>query len=117
MRRMKLSVGLAVLALLSATLGCRLPTSLTAPVETPTPTLAPAPTAPPALDESVSALEQRVMAVYESARVHERVSLPLQTRVNPLDLAVETGVIPVERPGRWDERSFLVRGEDMTWIK
>lgn len=58
-----------------------------------------------------------MMAVYESARVHERVSLPLQTRVNPLDLAVETGVIPVERPGRWDERSFLVRGEDMTWIK
>ncbi|MBI1929754.1 Gfo/Idh/MocA family oxidoreductase [Candidatus Poribacteria bacterium] len=58
-----------------------------------------------------------MMAVYESARLHERVSLPLQTRANPLDVAVETGVIPVERPGAWDERSFLVRGEAMNWIK
>jgi UDP-N-acetyl-2-amino-2-deoxyglucuronate dehydrogenase len=57
-----------------------------------------------------------MMAVYESARVRERVALPLMTRVNPLDLAVETGVIPVERPGIWDERSFLVRGEAMSWI-
>ena len=58
-----------------------------------------------------------MMAVYESARMHERVRLPLETRANPLDVAVETGVIPVERPGPWDERSFLVRGESMTWIK
>ena len=58
-----------------------------------------------------------MMAVYESARLHERVGLPLQTRANPLDVAVEAGVIPVERPGPWDERSFLVRGEGMTWIK
>ena len=58
-----------------------------------------------------------MMAVYESARMHERVRLPLETRANPLDVAVETGVIPVERPGQWDERSFLVRGESMTWIK
>jgi len=58
-----------------------------------------------------------MMGVYESARMRERVSLPLQTRVNPLDYAVETGEIPVERPGRWDERSFLVRGEKMTWIE
>jgi hypothetical protein len=49
--------------------------------------------------------------------VHARISLPLQTRANPLDVAVEAGVIPVECPGRWDERSFLVRGEDMSWIK
>ena len=58
-----------------------------------------------------------MMAVYESARMHERVRLPLETRANPLDVAVETGAIPVERPGQWDERSFLVRGESMTWIK
>ena len=58
-----------------------------------------------------------MMAVYESARLHERVSLPLQTRANPLDVAVETGVIPVERPGAWDERSSLVRGEAMSWTK
>ena len=57
-----------------------------------------------------------MMAVYESARVHERVQLPLQTRANPLDVAVEEGRIPVERPGWWDERSFLVRGEGMTWM-
>jgi len=58
-----------------------------------------------------------MMGVYESARMRERVSLPLQTRANPLDAAVESGLWPVERPGRWDERSFLVRGEDMSWIK
>ena len=57
-----------------------------------------------------------MMAVYESARVHERVRFPLQTRANPLDVAVEEGVIPVTRPGVWDERSFLVRGEGMSWI-
>ncbi len=58
-----------------------------------------------------------MMAVYESARVHECVQLPLQTRANPLDVAVEEGRIPVERPGWWDERSFLVRGEGMSWMK
>jgi predicted dehydrogenase len=57
-----------------------------------------------------------MMAVYESARVHARVSLPLQTRANPLDVAVEEGRIPVENPGIWDERSFLVRGESMSWL-
>ena len=57
-----------------------------------------------------------MMAVYESARVHERVRFPLQTRANPLDVAVKEGVIPVTRPGVWDERSFLVRGEGMSWI-
>lgn len=57
-----------------------------------------------------------MMAVYESARLHERVQLPLQTRANPLDLAVEEGRIPVERPGWYDERSFLVRGESMSWM-
>ena len=30
-----------------------------------------------------------MMALYESARLHERVILPLQTRANPLDVAVE----------------------------
>lgn len=58
-----------------------------------------------------------MMGVYESARLRERVSLPLQTRANPLDVAVESGLWPVERPGRWDERAFLVRGEEMSWIK
>ncbi|MEZ4861035.1 MAG: Gfo/Idh/MocA family oxidoreductase [Caldilineaceae bacterium] len=57
-----------------------------------------------------------MLAVYESARCHERVALPLQTRANPLDVAVESGVIPVTRPGAYDERSFLVRGEGMSWV-
>ncbi len=49
--------------------------------------------------------------------MHERAALPLQTRANPLDVAVEEGVIPVTRPGFWDERSFLVRGESMNWVE
>ena len=57
------------------------------------------------------------MAVYESARVHERVMLPLQTRANPPDVAVEDGLLRVERPGRYDDRSFLVRGEGMSWME
>lgn len=65
--------------------------------------------------QGLAALEV-MMAVYESARRNERVDLPLKTRVNPLDLGVEEGVFPVSCPGQYDERSFLVRGEDMTWI-
>ena len=44
-------------------------------------------------------------------------TLPLLTRANPLDVAVETGVMPVTRPGAYDERFFLVRGEAMSWVK
>jgi predicted dehydrogenase len=58
-----------------------------------------------------------MMGVYESARLRERVMLPLKTRANPLDVAVEQGLIPVTRPGAWDERAFLVRGESMSWIQ
>ena len=54
-----------------------------------------------------------MMGVYESARCHEVVRLPLQTRANPLDLMVESGQLPVERPGRYDVRSFLLGGEGM----
>ena len=49
----------------------------------------------------------------ESARTHRKVSLPLATRVNPLDLAVEEGTLPVAYPGPWDERAFLLRDEDI----
>ena len=41
-------------------------------------------------ENGYKALEM-IHAVYESARCHERVMLPLQTRVNPLDLMVESG--------------------------
>lgn len=57
---------------------------------------------------------QMIHAVYESARLHERVQLPLQTRANPLDLMVESGHLTPERPGRYDIRAFLLRGENMS---
>lgn len=57
---------------------------------------------------------QMIHAVYESARMHEKVIMPLRTRVNPLDLMVESGHLAPERPGRYDIRAFLLRGENMT---
>ena len=54
---------------------------------------------------------EMIHAVYESARCHERVMLPLQTRVNPLDLMVESGHLAPQRPGPYDIRAFLLRGE------
>ncbi len=56
---------------------------------------------------------QMIHAVYESARMHEKVYLPLQTRVNPLDLMVESGHLVPERPGRYDIRAKQLRGEKM----
>jgi predicted dehydrogenase len=56
---------------------------------------------------------EMLMGVYESARCHEKVILPLHTRLNPLDLMVETGQLVIERPGRYDIRSFLLREERM----
>jgi hypothetical protein len=42
--------------------------------------------------------------------------MPLRTRAYPLDLMVESGDLPVERPGRYDIRSMRVRGEGMRWF-
>ena len=39
-----------------------------------------------------------IMAIYESARMHEVVQLPLRTHANPLDLMIESGDLPIERP-------------------
>lgn len=64
-------------------------------------------------ENGYKALEM-LMAVYESARCHERVDLPLQTRVNPLDLMIDNGELPIERPGRYDIRARFLHGEDMT---
>ncbi|MFO7917658.1 MAG: Gfo/Idh/MocA family oxidoreductase [Anaerolineae bacterium] len=61
-------------------------------------------------EHGFKALEM-IHAVYESARCHEKVVLPLQTRLNPLDLMVESGHLKPERPGRYDIRAFLLRGE------
>lgn len=57
-----------------------------------------------------------LLAIYESVRLHAVVRLPLKTLVNPLDLLVESGHLPVVYPGKYDIRSFLVRGEGMSWL-
>ena len=56
---------------------------------------------------------EMVLAIYESARCHEKVTLPLQTRLNPLDVMVASGHLAPERPGRYDVRSRMLRGELM----
>ncbi len=45
--------------------------------------------------------------------MHEKVLLPMETRLNPLDLMVESGHLAPERPGPFDIRAFLLRGERM----
>jgi UDP-N-acetyl-2-amino-2-deoxyglucuronate dehydrogenase len=64
-------------------------------------------------ENGYKALEM-IHAVYESARMHEKVILPVRTKVNPLELMVESGHLVPERPGRYDIRAFLLRGERMT---
>ena len=61
------------------------------------------------------AVQEVMMALFESARKRQRVYLPLKTRVNPLTLMVENGDLPVEWPGRYELRSLIVRGEAMSW--
>ena len=61
-------------------------------------------------ENGYKALEM-IHAVYESARCHEKVLLPLQTRLNPLDLMVESGHLEPQRPGRYDIRSSHLHGE------
>ena len=57
---------------------------------------------------------EMIHAIYESARCHERVTLPLQTRLNPLDLMVESGHLTPARPGAHDIRAFLLH-EERLW--
>ena len=54
-----------------------------------------------------------IMAIYESARMHEVVQMPVRTLCSPLELMIDNGDLPVERPGRYDIRAFLLRGESM----
>ena len=51
------------------------------------------------------AVMEIMMALYESARLKEVTRLPLPTRANPLDLMVESGDLPILRPGKYDIRS------------
>jgi len=46
-----------------------------------------------------------MMAIYESLRIKNVVMLPFQTRENPLDLMVESDILPVLKPGRYDIRA------------
>ncbi len=61
------------------------------------------------------AVQEVMMALFESARKRQRIRLPLKTRVNPLSLMAESGELPVEWPGRHERRSGIVRGEAMAW--
>jgi predicted dehydrogenase len=63
-------------------------------------------------ENGYKALEM-IHAIYESARCHERVVMPMQTRLNPLDLMVESGHLAPQRPGAYDIRAFLLRGEHL----
>jgi predicted dehydrogenase len=61
------------------------------------------------------ATQEVMMALYESARKRQRIDLPLKTRVNPLQLMVDNGDLPVEWPGSYETRAAIVRGEGMSW--
>ena len=61
------------------------------------------------------AVQEVMMALFESARKRQRIHMPLKTRVNPLNYMVENGDLSVEWPGRHEIRSRIVRGEAMSW--
>jgi predicted dehydrogenase len=71
--------------------------------------------APISSAERARAVQEVMMALFESARKKQRIYLPLKTRLNPLTLMVERGELPVEWPGRYERRSRIVRGEGMSW--
>jgi len=48
-----------------------------------------------------------LMAIYQSAREHEVVRMPLTVQENPLDRMVEEGKLPVTESGAYDIRRFL----------
>ena len=57
---------------------------------------------------------EMVHAVYESARTHTQVQMPLKTMVHPLELMIDSGQLPVRYPGRYDIRNRTLRGENVT---
>jgi UDP-N-acetyl-2-amino-2-deoxyglucuronate dehydrogenase len=50
-----------------------------------------------------------MMAIYQSARSHSRVTFPLTEKTYPLDRMLEEGILPVEDEGKYDIRGFLRR--------
>ncbi len=56
---------------------------------------------------------EMVHAVYESARTHTQVQMPLKTMLHPLGVMIESGHLPVRYPGRYDIRNRTLRGENV----
>jgi hypothetical protein len=50
-----------------------------------------------------------MMALYESARRHHVIHLPLVEEANPLARMIAEGGLPPDKPGRYDIREFLRR--------
>ena len=50
-----------------------------------------------------------MLALYESARQHHVIHLPLKEGEYPLQLMIDEGKLPVEQPERYDIRGFLKR--------
>ena len=50
-----------------------------------------------------------MMAIYESARRHQVIELPMEEKEYPLDLMIAEGKLPLEVQGRYDIRGFLDR--------
>ncbi|MEE2658426.1 MAG: Gfo/Idh/MocA family oxidoreductase [Candidatus Latescibacterota bacterium] len=48
-----------------------------------------------------------MMALYESARTHRRVDLPMAQKEYPLEVMIAEGKLPLEEEGRYDIRGFL----------
>jgi predicted dehydrogenase len=48
-----------------------------------------------------------MMALYESARQHKVIHLPLQEKGYPLELMIQEGKLPIQIKGRYDIRAFL----------
>src|SRR5713226_3285609 len=48
-----------------------------------------------------------LMAIYQSARAHAVVRMPLTVAENPLDRMVEEGKLPIKEDGAYDIRLFL----------
>jgi predicted dehydrogenase len=61
------------------------------------------------------AVQEVMMALFESARKRQRIQMPLRTKLNPLAHMIENGDLPVEWPGYTEVRSGSVRGEAMSW--
>lgn len=64
-------------------------------------------------ENGYKALEM-IHAVYESARLHNQINLPMKTMANPLDVMIDSGHLPVRYPGRHDIRAKQLRGENVT---